>query len=64
MQDYSIAGRPSGDSQITGITIVTTQQEDTVLTLRYPEDESGNAVVPADAPREDTTSHLTVVQLS
>ena len=64
MQDYSIAGRPSGGSQIIGMTIVTTQQEDTVLTLRYPDDESGNAASPAEEPREDTTSHLTIVQLS
>ena len=63
-QAYSIAGRPSGGSQIIGMTIVTTQQEDTVLTLRYPDDESDNAVMPAEAPREDSTSHLTVVQLT
>ena len=65
MQDYSIAGRPSGGSQITGITIVTTQEENTVLTLRYPEEEENEVgVIPAENPRLDTTSHLTVVQIS
>ena len=63
--DYTVAGRPSGGSQIVGMTVVTVSQENSVVTLRYPEDESDNTgVLPAENPREDTTSHLVIVQLS
>ena len=65
MLDYSIAGRPSGASQIVGMTVVTSTQDNSVLTLRYPEEESdNNGVVTADNPRKDTTSHLVIVQLN
>ena len=63
--DYTVAGRPSGASQIVGMTIITTTQENSVLTVRYPDDDaySGEAV-PTENPRQDTTSHLVIVQLS
>ena len=63
--DYSVAGRPSGGSQIVGMTIVPTTQPDSVLTLRYPDEESnGEEAVPAENPRIDTTSHLVIIRLS
>ena len=63
--EYTIAGRPSGGSQITGMTIVNVTQEDSVLTLRYPDEESDDTgVIPAAPPRDDTTSHLVIVQMS
>ena len=41
------------------------EQEDSVLTLRYPDEESDDTgVIPAAPPRDDTTSHLVIVQLS
>ena len=64
MQDYTISGRPSGASEIVGMTIVTTTQDDTVLTLRYPEDEEAiSDVQPTDNPYLDITSHLVIIQL-
>ena len=65
MQDYSISGCPSGASEIDGMTIVTTAQDDTVLTLRYPEDEeAASDVQPTENPYLNITSHLVIVQLS
>ena len=63
--ESTVAGRPSGGSEIVGMSIITTVQDDSVLTLRYPDDDNGNdAAAPAANPRDDTTSHLVVVQLS
>ena len=47
------------------MTIVPTTQPDSVLTLRYPDEESnGEEAVPAENPRIDTTSHLVIIRLS
>ncbi len=62
--DYTIAGRPSGGSEIVGMTVVTTTQENAVLTLRYPEGENGGEAVTADNPTLNTTSHLVIVRIN
>ena len=65
MQDYSIAGRPSGGSEITGMTIISVTQENSVLTLRYPDGQTEEtSAVPAENPQLDTTSHMVIVQVS
>ena len=61
---YTVAGRPSGVSQIIGMTIVNVSEENSVLTLRYPDEESNDAgVIPTESLSSDTTSHLIIVQL-
>ena len=65
MLEYTIAGRPSGGSQITGMTIINVTEENSVLTVRYPDEEADNTGVnPTAPPRDDTTSHLIIVQMS
>jgi len=63
--DYTVAGRAAGASQITGMALVETTAEDSVLTLRNP---AGNAaaltITPLAGGTRPVSAHLVIVQIS
>ena len=59
--EYTVTGRATGASDIVGMAIVTTAEEDSVLTVRNP---AGNAaaltVTPASCGTNPVSAHLVI----
>ena len=62
--DYSVVGRATGTSDIIGMSIVTTTEENSILTVRNP---AGNStaltITPLAGGTRPVSAHLVITQL-
>ncbi len=62
--DYTVAGRATGTTQITGMAIVETTATDSVLTVRNPADNAADlTITPLAGGTRPVSAHLVIIQL-
>jgi len=62
--DYTVVGRDAGSTQIVGMSLVTTTEENSVLTVRNPEGTSAAlTITPLAGGTRPVSAHLVITQL-
>ena len=63
--DYTVVGRATGTSQIVGMALVTTTEENSVLTVRNPEDNAtALTITPLAGGTMPVSAHLVITQIA
>ncbi len=61
---YTVVGRATGTTQIVGMSLITTDTENSTLTVRNPADNSEALIVtPNDGGTQPVSAHLTIIQI-
>ncbi len=61
---WTVVGRNSGGSQVTGMALVVTEEEDAVLTVRNPAENPPALIITPDAGgTQPVSAHLIILQL-
>ena len=62
---YTVVGRATGTSQIIGMALITTTEEDTILTVRNPEDNaSALTITPLAGGTQPVSAHLIITRIA
>ncbi len=63
--DYTVAGRASGASGITGISLITTTAVNSVITLRNPADNPSSLIItPSAGGTQPVSAHLVITRIA